>query len=65
LRLDPKLAHGWTKLQFRIVFRGAELNVTTTADEVTIDNLGEALSLDVAGTAIEIGANATVVVPRV
>ena len=65
LCLNPQLPGNWSRLSFRVLYRGARLRVTTTPAGVEIANEGHSpCDLTLAGGALSISAGQTMQIPR-
>lgn len=61
----PFTPENWKSFAFKVRFRGNLLNITTTAEEVLIDNLaGDDVIIYVHEQPIEVKANTTIAVPQ-
>ena len=58
LLFTPYCPDGWNSFAFKIRFRGTLLQITTTQDDVTVDNFsGQPITLQVRGEALTVAAN--------
>jgi maltose phosphorylase len=58
LLLAPYCPDGWTSFAFKIRFRGALLQVTTTQQQVTIENFSaQAVNLSIYGDVVKVDGN--------
>ncbi|MBO0936768.1 glycoside hydrolase family 65 protein [Fibrella sp. HMF5335] len=66
LSLAPYCPDGWTSFSFKIRFRGALLQVTTTQQTVSVENFSpQPITLHMHGQTVTVGANAKQEVPVV
>lgn len=64
LRLNPRLPEAWTRLAFRLHWRGAVLHVVLSPANATLTaEAGPALDVDVCGAAVHVPAGGAVTVP--
>jgi maltose phosphorylase len=58
LLFAPYCPDGWNSFAFKIRFRGALLQITTTQEQVTVENFsGHPITLQVRGEAVTVAAN--------
>ncbi|MFD4957766.1 glycoside hydrolase family 65 protein [Microbacterium sp. NPDC058389] len=63
LSFDPRLPVGWEHLSFPLSYRGRQLRVTITADELTLENHGGALDITVRDVTYTVPTDGPLTIP--
>lgn len=60
LSFNPKIPERWKSYSFKILYRGASLNLSVSDKKLVVENSGDATKIQVKGKLEEIGAKSTV-----